>query len=64
MNIFYCICGYVEFQVTGRDSLKTERPAKPVKIAESDADVSAPLCSQDLKHVVYPSLPFIQDRLF
>lgn len=28
------------FQVTGRESLKTERPSRPVKIAESDADVS------------------------
>lgn len=53
-----------EFQVTGRDSLKTERPARPVKIAESDADVSESFCSQDLEkqsdiHPVYPSLPFL-----
>lgn len=30
----------MEFQVTGRESFKTERPSRPVKIAESDADVS------------------------
>ncbi|XP_037615604.1 pleckstrin homology domain-containing family A member 7 isoform X4 [Sebastes umbrosus] len=35
-------------KVTGRDSLKTERPARPVKIAESDADVKlSRLCEQD-----------------
>uniref|UniRef100_A0A8P4KIU8 Pleckstrin homology domain-containing family A member 7 n=1 Tax=Dicentrarchus labrax TaxID=13489 RepID=A0A8P4KIU8_DICLA len=35
-------------QVTGRESLKTERPSRPVKIAESDADVKlSRLCEQD-----------------
>ncbi|XP_029283814.1 pleckstrin homology domain-containing family A member 7 isoform X4 [Cottoperca gobio] len=35
-------------QVTGRESLKTERPSRPVKIAESDADVKlSQLCEQD-----------------
>uniref|UniRef100_G3PSM9 Pleckstrin homology domain containing, family A member 7b n=1 Tax=Gasterosteus aculeatus aculeatus TaxID=481459 RepID=G3PSM9_GASAC len=39
---------YLDLKVTGRDSLKTERPAKPVKIAESDADVKlSQLCEQD-----------------
>ncbi|XP_036951430.1 pleckstrin homology domain-containing family A member 7 isoform X18 [Acanthopagrus latus] len=34
--------------VTGRESLKTERPSRPVKIAESDADVKlSRLCEQD-----------------
>lgn len=28
------------FQVTGRETFKAERPSRPVKIAESDADVS------------------------
>ncbi|XP_050929722.1 pleckstrin homology domain-containing family A member 7 isoform X1 [Lates calcarifer] len=35
-------------QVTGRESLKKERPSRPVKIAESDADVKlSRLCEQD-----------------
>ncbi|XP_019128116.1 pleckstrin homology domain-containing family A member 7 isoform X2 [Larimichthys crocea] len=35
-------------KVTGRESLKTERPSRPVKIAESDADVKlSRLCEQD-----------------
>ncbi|XP_029950285.1 pleckstrin homology domain-containing family A member 7 [Salarias fasciatus] len=35
-------------KVTGRDSLKKERPSRPVKIAESDADVKlSRLCEQD-----------------
>ncbi|XP_072236742.1 pleckstrin homology domain-containing family A member 7 isoform X3 [Leuresthes tenuis] len=35
-------------QVTGRESLKRERPSRPVKIAESDADVKlSRLCEQD-----------------
>ncbi|XP_037306113.2 pleckstrin homology domain-containing family A member 7 isoform X2 [Pungitius pungitius] len=39
---------YLDLKVTGRESLKTERPAKPVKIAESDADVKlSQLCEQD-----------------
>ncbi|XP_074472715.1 pleckstrin homology domain-containing family A member 7 isoform X13 [Sebastes fasciatus] len=39
---------YLDLKVTGRDSLKTERPARPVKIAESDADVKlSRLCEQD-----------------
>lgn len=29
------------FQVTGRESFKADRPSRPVKIAESDVDVSA-----------------------
>uniref|UniRef100_A0A3Q3E0P7 Pleckstrin homology domain containing, family A member 7b n=1 Tax=Labrus bergylta TaxID=56723 RepID=A0A3Q3E0P7_9LABR len=34
--------------VTGRESFKTERPSRPVKIAESDADVKlSRLCEQD-----------------
>uniref|UniRef100_A0A3B4YRW6 Pleckstrin homology domain containing A7 n=1 Tax=Seriola lalandi dorsalis TaxID=1841481 RepID=A0A3B4YRW6_SERLL len=34
--------------VTGRESLKKERPSRPVKIAESDADVKlSRLCEQD-----------------
>lgn len=59
---FYFTCGCWEFQVTGRESLKTERPSRPVKIAESDADVSESFCSQDLKdnHPVYPSLLFFK----
>lgn len=49
------------FQVTGRESLPTERPSRPVKIAESDADVSESLCTQDLKDtkLIYLSLPFL-----
>ncbi|XP_035855443.1 pleckstrin homology domain-containing family A member 7 isoform X2 [Sander lucioperca] len=36
------------WNVTGRESLKTERPSRPVKIAESDADVKlSRLCEQD-----------------
>uniref|UniRef100_A0A3Q3XHL0 Uncharacterized protein n=1 Tax=Mola mola TaxID=94237 RepID=A0A3Q3XHL0_MOLML len=36
------------FKVTGRESLKPERPSRPVKIAESDADVKlSRLCEQD-----------------
>ncbi|XP_072236740.1 pleckstrin homology domain-containing family A member 7 isoform X1 [Leuresthes tenuis] len=35
-------------KVTGRESLKRERPSRPVKIAESDADVKlSRLCEQD-----------------
>lgn len=34
------MCGCWGFQVTGCESLKKERPSRPVKIAESDADVS------------------------
>lgn len=34
------VCGHWIFQVTGRESLTAERPSRPVKIAESDADVS------------------------
>nr|XP_019954318.1 PREDICTED: pleckstrin homology domain-containing family A member 7-like isoform X6 [Paralichthys olivaceus] len=35
-------------KVTGRESLKKERPSRPVKIAESDADVKlSRLCEQD-----------------
>ncbi|KAL3065521.1 hypothetical protein OYC64_015650 [Pagothenia borchgrevinki] len=35
-------------KVTGRESFKTERPSRPVKIAESDADVKlSRLCEQD-----------------
>ncbi|XP_040891476.1 pleckstrin homology domain-containing family A member 7 [Toxotes jaculatrix] len=38
----YCL------NVTGRESLKKERPTRPVKIAESDADVKlSRLCEQD-----------------
>lgn len=32
--------GICVFQVTGRESFKADRPSRPVKIAESDADVS------------------------
>ncbi|XP_069380641.1 pleckstrin homology domain-containing family A member 7 isoform X9 [Paralichthys olivaceus] len=40
-------CGYC-YNVTGRESLKKERPSRPVKIAESDADVKlSRLCEQD-----------------
>ncbi|XP_056268611.1 pleckstrin homology domain-containing family A member 7 isoform X4 [Pseudoliparis swirei] len=36
------------WNVTGRESFKTERPSRPVKIAESDADVKlSRLCEQD-----------------
>uniref|UniRef100_A0A3Q1BYJ3 Pleckstrin homology domain-containing family A member 7 n=1 Tax=Amphiprion ocellaris TaxID=80972 RepID=A0A3Q1BYJ3_AMPOC len=36
------------YMVTGRESLKKERPSRPVKIAESDADVKlSRLCEQD-----------------
>ncbi|XP_076585044.1 pleckstrin homology domain-containing family A member 7 isoform X3 [Chaetodon auriga] len=39
---------YLDLKVTGRESLKTERPSRPVKIAESDADVKlSRLCEQD-----------------
>ncbi|XP_025761874.1 pleckstrin homology domain-containing family A member 7 [Oreochromis niloticus] len=39
---------YLDLKVTGRDSLKKERPSRPVKIAESDADVKlSRLCEQD-----------------
>ncbi|XP_065808981.1 pleckstrin homology domain-containing family A member 7 isoform X8 [Labrus bergylta] len=39
--------GY-SWNVTGRESFKTERPSRPVKIAESDADVKlSRLCEQD-----------------
>ncbi|XP_071762512.1 pleckstrin homology domain-containing family A member 7 [Centroberyx gerrardi] len=38
---------YLDLKVTGRESLK-ERPSRPVKIAESDADVKlSRLCEQD-----------------
>lgn len=58
-DIKHCICGCWEFQVTGRESLKKERPSRPVKIAESDADVSESLWCQHLKKLpVYPSLSF------
>lgn len=39
--------GFCVFQVTGRESFKADRPSRPVKIAESDADVSESLI---LKH--------------
>ncbi|XP_070689480.1 pleckstrin homology domain-containing family A member 7 isoform X5 [Pempheris klunzingeri] len=39
---------YLDLKVTGRESLKKERPSRPVKIAESDADVKlSRLCEQD-----------------
>ncbi|XP_037835957.1 pleckstrin homology domain-containing family A member 7 isoform X5 [Kryptolebias marmoratus] len=39
---------YLDLKVTGRESLKKERPLRPVKIAESDADVKlSRLCEQD-----------------
>ncbi|XP_074522938.1 pleckstrin homology domain-containing family A member 7 isoform X16 [Halichoeres trimaculatus] len=39
---------YLDLKVTGRESFKTERPSRPVKIAESDADVKlSRLCEQD-----------------
>ncbi|XP_072236741.1 pleckstrin homology domain-containing family A member 7 isoform X2 [Leuresthes tenuis] len=39
---------YLDLKVTGRESLKRERPSRPVKIAESDADVKlSRLCEQD-----------------
>ncbi|MEQ2316747.1 Pleckstrin y domain-containing A member 7 [Ameca splendens] len=35
-------------QVTGQESFKKERPSRPLKIAESDADVKlSRLCEQD-----------------
>lgn len=40
LNILFCLR---PFQVTGRESLRTEAQ-RPVKIAESDADVSGPWC--------------------
>lgn len=49
--------GVCVFQVTGRESFKADRPSRPVKIAESDADVSEPADSkaQELR-VCLPSL--------
>lgn len=38
------VCGHWIFQVTGRESLTAERLSRPVKIAESDADVSESFC--------------------
>ncbi|XP_033841429.1 pleckstrin homology domain-containing family A member 7 isoform X2 [Periophthalmus magnuspinnatus] len=39
---------YLDLKVTGCESLKKERPSKPVRIAESDADVKlSRLCEQD-----------------
>uniref|UniRef100_A0A665W6Y8 Pleckstrin homology domain containing, family A member 7b n=1 Tax=Echeneis naucrates TaxID=173247 RepID=A0A665W6Y8_ECHNA len=39
---------YLDLKVTGQESLKKERPSRPVKIAESDADVKlSRLCEQD-----------------
>ncbi|XP_026234202.1 pleckstrin homology domain-containing family A member 7 isoform X8 [Anabas testudineus] len=39
---------YLDLKVTGREILKKERPSRPVKIAESDADVKlSRLCEQD-----------------
>ncbi|XP_060796763.1 pleckstrin homology domain-containing family A member 7 isoform X3 [Neoarius graeffei] len=39
---------YLDLKVTGRDMLKDSRPPRPVKIAESDADVKlSRLCEQD-----------------
>lgn len=38
------VCGHWIFQVTGRESLTAERASRPVKIAESDADVSESFC--------------------
>ncbi|XP_056880474.1 pleckstrin homology domain-containing family A member 7 isoform X5 [Takifugu flavidus] len=39
---------YLDLKVTGRESFKAERPSRPVKIAESDADVKlSRLCEQD-----------------
>ncbi|XP_029000086.1 pleckstrin homology domain-containing family A member 7 isoform X5 [Betta splendens] len=39
---------YLDLKVTGRESLKKERASRPVKIAESDADVKlSRLCEQD-----------------
>ncbi|XP_016887987.1 pleckstrin homology domain-containing family A member 7 isoform X4 [Cynoglossus semilaevis] len=39
---------YLDLKVTGRESLKKQRPSRPVKIAESDADVKlSRLCEQD-----------------
>lgn len=45
----------MNFQVTGRESFKKDRTSRPVKIAESDADVSESQCSQDLhkKHPLF-----------
>lgn len=46
--------------MTGRESLKAERPSRPVKIAESDADVSETPHAhiKDAKRI-YFSLPFL-----
>uniref|UniRef100_A0A673ZYJ0 Pleckstrin homology domain containing A7 n=1 Tax=Salmo trutta TaxID=8032 RepID=A0A673ZYJ0_SALTR len=50
-----CICAFGALQVTGRESLK-DRPSRPVKIAESDVDVS--------REYPMPSLcPVLQDKL-
>uniref|UniRef100_A0A8C6SFD3 Pleckstrin homology domain containing, family A member 7b n=1 Tax=Neogobius melanostomus TaxID=47308 RepID=A0A8C6SFD3_9GOBI len=39
---------YLDLKVTGCESLKKERPSRPVRIAESDADVKlSRLCEQD-----------------
>ncbi|XP_061598736.1 pleckstrin homology domain-containing family A member 7 isoform X3 [Cololabis saira] len=39
---------YLDLKVTGRESFKKERTSRPVKIAESDADVKlSRLCEQD-----------------
>ncbi|XP_034047147.1 pleckstrin homology domain-containing family A member 7 isoform X3 [Thalassophryne amazonica] len=39
---------YLDLKVTGCENLKKERPSRPVKIAESDADVKlSRLCEQD-----------------
>uniref|UniRef100_A0A3B5M455 Pleckstrin homology domain containing, family A member 7b n=1 Tax=Xiphophorus couchianus TaxID=32473 RepID=A0A3B5M455_9TELE len=45
---FYDVLNNFEFQVTGQESLKKGRSSRPVKIAESDADVKlSRLCEQD-----------------
>ena len=59
LNAVFClIYDCFEFQVTGCESLKRERPSRPVKIAESDADVSESQCSQN-KYLVYPPHSFL-----
>lgn len=45
--IFDVICGCWGLQVTGCESLKKERRSRPVRIAESDADVSEQLHFED-----------------
>lgn len=39
----FCDGRLCAFKVTGRESFKAERALRPVKIAESDADVSESL---------------------